>query len=186
MNNNWICPKCASQNNPRRNVCWQCGFTRPKEQVAKDGPPTMPASATVRTESIPKVSYCSSCGKQIPESSAFCLHCGTPIGVQASKAPPTWEYNDFVLVYNHRGAWGYSWSTWNIACHYWNGHQAHILTELQKHLDDGWQSISEIGPSGFEVVEAETFAQKLFLSLSRDVIVVEFRVKMRRKSSTDK
>jgi len=95
--------------------------------------------------------YCPSCGKQIPDNSAFCSHCGKPTTPSPPLQPVTeWEYKDFSL------SWPPGTTGWISAHHYtepaarldyWHNYQSAIMPELQPLLDDGWQPLTEIGPA---------------------------------------
>jgi carbohydrate binding protein with CBM4/9 domain len=89
MKKNWICPKCASQNNPRGNVCWKCGFDRIGAAEGQEGQVigfesvNKPSSeSTPRTEpqatygASPRLKPCPYCGKLIPEAAIVCHFCG--------------------------------------------------------------------------------------------------------------
>lgn len=41
--------------------------------------------------------FCPSCGKEIPDSSSFCLHCGKPVAVQAAAPPRVTKSRRWVL-----------------------------------------------------------------------------------------
>ena len=45
--------------------------------------------------------YCPTCGKEIPNHSKFCLHCGASVTnpSSSSNTPVEWEYKDFVRVW---------------------------------------------------------------------------------------
>jgi hypothetical protein len=34
---------------------------------------------------------------------------------------------------------------------FWSSHQAYLLMELRKEINDGWKPITEVGPSAFKV-----------------------------------
>jgi hypothetical protein len=100
--------------------------------------------------------YCPSCGKQIPDASAFCSHCGKPTNLQASPSPVSpsalveWEYRDFTITWNQGEA------GWVAADHYpepaarlyyWQNIQSSVMPQLQQLLDEGWQPVTEIGPA---------------------------------------
>jgi hypothetical protein len=100
--------------------------------------------------------YCPSCGKQIPDASAFCLHCGksTNLPAPSSAVSPStvveWEYRDFTIT------WRQGESGWVAAdsypepaarLYYWQNIQSYVMPELQKLLDEGWQPVTEIGPA---------------------------------------
>ncbi len=103
--------------------------------------------------------YCPTCGKQISDSSKFCLHCGNPITqvVQQDEidTPANWEYKWFSWElkkgqgghYNLQGMYGATYTEQSARLFFWNNTQAKVLPEFQRELDAGWQSLSEIGPS---------------------------------------
>jgi len=107
---------------------------------------------------------CLSCGKEIPDQSTFCLHCGTlaapsiaPVSMPVSQAPVEWEYQDFVQIWPPgRRGWicisdrsGYTIPEARI--YFWQETQAAITKELQKWLDDGWEPVGEVGPSAIQL-----------------------------------
>lgn len=100
--------------------------------------------------------YCPSCGKQIPDASEICSHCGKPISLRApssaisTPAAVEWEYRDFTITWN-KGQTG-----WVAAEHYpepaarmyyWQNIQSSVMPDLQILLDEGWQPVTEIGPA---------------------------------------
>jgi hypothetical protein len=99
--------------------------------------------------------YCPSCGKQAPDNSTFCLHCGKPMAKVTSTASVTeWDYKDFKLT------WAQGKTGWVSAHHYaepsarlyyWQNYQSMIMRDLQKLLDEGWRPIGEIGPAGINL-----------------------------------
>lgn len=114
--------------------------------------------------------YCSSCGKVIPESSSFCMHCGAPIQIVVSVDPPKitpeWEYRDFVYEIPRKGcAWvplsGNNAYTFNSAkLFFWSEYQRTLMPLLQKWYDLGWEPIDEVGPSSFEIRECRDYRNR--------------------------
>jgi hypothetical protein len=104
---------------------------------------------------------CPSCGKQIPQDSTFCLHCGFPIPktISISPAPkseiPSWEHKDFVYDFPAGCMWarigegGYTEA--GARLEFWQNYQKDILRELQKWTDQGWQPIDEVGPASIQI-----------------------------------
>jgi hypothetical protein len=152
--------------------------------------------------------YCPSCGKQTPENSTFCLHCGTRIAsprvvpTPARQIPIEWEYQDFVYRWSPGQIWvnvgrqGYTMPA--ARAWFWQEYQRQIMSDLQKWLDEGWEPISEVGPSSIEVrtfqsIKTSAFGWLVVITLSifmlglplllmRDAYAepTEFRLQMRR------
>jgi zinc ribbon protein len=108
--------------------------------------------------------YCPSCGKQIPEKSQFCLHCGNSISmpsqptIESAPEPVEWEYRDFVYKWEHKQTW-YRTAKYNemqARVDIWMNYQSKIAVELQKWLDQGWSPIGEVGASG---IRLNTYSQ---------------------------
>lgn len=107
--------------------------------------------------------YCPSCGKQIPDNSMFCLHCGTSIAVPRDVAstvrgPIEWEYKEFVWTpppdrSDHWYLGKVSYAT--VRLESWSKYRPMILAELQKSLDEGWETVTEIGPDCWQMREWE-------------------------------
>ena len=122
--------------------------------------------------------YCPSCGKEIPDQSTFCLHCGRRIVakavepptqemdmhapfvsravVAAPKKPTEWEYKDFAIKYSpgergkvYIGPGGYTIPGGRLF--FWQSAQASIMKKLQGWLDEGWQPIGEVGPACYQI-----------------------------------
>ena len=130
--------------------------------------------------------FCQACGKEILEDAIYCSRCGTKVAKTAGKeaAVPEWEYDDFVMVWRdaryHKV--GYALSLMDTARNWWPSVQQYILEEYQKWLDEGWESITEVGPSALVLEEGRQF-DPLGGRLMRPVRFKEFRVKMRRKKA---
>lgn len=95
--------------------------------------------------------YCPSCGKETPDGSAFCLHCGKSVSAPASsQAITSWEYQDYTLTWNP-GETGWvsaeAYSEPSARLYFWQNIQPMVMQELQPLLDEGWQPITEIGPA---------------------------------------
>lgn len=115
--------------------------------------------------------YCPTCGKQISDNSRFCLHCGNPI-TQVTKqdeidTPVNWEYRWFSWEYKEgqgghydlHGAYGVTWTEQSARLFFWNNMQASVLPAFQKELDEGWQPLSEIGPSAVLFQKHDTWLE---------------------------
>ncbi len=126
--------------------------------------------------------FCPSCGKNVPESSSFCLHCGSSITnpKAASDKQIEWEYCDYIVEYKSGEGGKYPLTIGEnentIRLAVWNSDQLIRLSDIQKWLDKGWQSVSQIGPSGYSFRQGGGG----FLGGTPYLTVVEFRVKMRR------
>jgi len=121
-----------------------------------------------------KIMYCPSCGKEIPDKSAFCLLCGEPIKVASVTTKKTTEW---VYIYYTR--------IWNKGIRYnldliperlvrldiWSKIQDVILPEIQTLcIDTGMEPVTEIGPSAF-----------IFQQIGNQLNLVAFRVRFRRQ-----
>jgi zinc-ribbon domain len=147
--------------------------------------------------------HCPTCGKQIPENSTFCLHCGArvtaPSGSTRQQVSTEWEHKDFVYVWNENDR-PYvnmdrpnSPSVADTRLQFWQGKQAEIRRLLQQWLDEGWEPIGEIGPASIQLRECkmkdiknknsdDKYGSLLsfgLLGLERAVQPYEFRVQMR-------
>ncbi len=152
--------------------------------------------------------YCPSCGKETPENSTFCLHCGNRIAAPGiaptpvQQAPVEWEYKDFVYKWSPGQIWvnvgrqGYTMPA--ARAWFWQEYQRYIMDELQKWLDEGWEPVGEVGPSSIEVrtftsAKLSTFGWLFIIVLSLFTLFLpllfiwdqyaeptEFRLKMRR------
>lgn len=117
-----------------------------------------------------------------------------------------WEQKDFVFEYNPGWSWvridsGSGNTPSEARQYFWQESQRFVLPKLQKWRDDGWEPVSEVGPSAIELryykSMGKTFGDKLlgFLALavslgflvfwvrSEYVEPKEFRVTMRRKKT---
>lgn len=102
--------------------------------------------------------YCPTCGKQTPDNSAFCLHCGSKIDNASVGKTTDWEYKEFVWGYKQHysqppsaqiGDGGYTIP--GAKLFFWQETQKKILVDLQKELDNGWTPITEVGPSAIQI-----------------------------------
>ncbi len=117
--------------------------------------------------------YCPSCGKEIPDKSTFCLQCGEPI---KAKSVTTKKTTEWVYIYYTR--------IWNKGIRYnldsiheqlvrldiWSKVQNIILPEIQTLIDNGMESVTEIGPSAF-----------IFQQSGNQLDLAAFRVKFRKQ-----
>lgn len=100
--------------------------------------------------------YCPSCGKETPDHSTFCLHCGKPTDISSKPVQVTteWEYHDLHLDFPH-GTSGWvkcdAYSESAARLYFWQKVQQTLLPKLQEVFDKGWQPISEVGPSCIEL-----------------------------------
>lgn len=99
--------------------------------------------------------YCPSCGKEIPDKSQFCSHCGSPIVITPtpSNAHIEWEHIHFSWTWDRGKGGSYPLSSGRSEplgrAQFWGDNQGRILPDLQRYLDKGWQPITEVGPNAF-------------------------------------
>jgi hypothetical protein len=96
--------------------------------------------------------YCPSCGKQISDNSRFCSHCGTSIAEnKENEIPAKLEYQWFSWEWKSGQGGRYDLGVGKneqlARLFFWNDVQSKVLPSLQKELDQGWQPVSEVGPS---------------------------------------
>jgi len=124
--------------------------------------------------------YCRSCGKETPANSQFCSHCGTLVTVHKSATaalhrPVQWEYKDYIYNWPRGHIWanvgqkGYTLPATRLE--FWSDSQRQIRSELQKWLDDGWEPVGEVGPTGIQVreyssIKASPFGMVIIIGLS--------------------
>jgi protein associated with RNAse G/E len=123
--------------------------------------------------------YCPSCGKEIPDASAFCLHCGKPLSLPEKKIE--YEYHDLVIdvsdTKNKMWVATDTYTTVAARLHFWQSLQATILTGIQDYLDNGWQPMTEVGP-GMMNIKHESAA--FFGNPPDRYVCVGFTLKLRR------
>lgn len=100
--------------------------------------------------------YCPSCGKQIPDKSAYCLHCGKPTGLSLPTPTVTeWDYDIYVYSFLFSGMRARigkgAYSESEAKLEFWQNHQDLILEELQIWYDHRWEPVGEIGPAGIKI-----------------------------------
>jgi len=101
--------------------------------------------------------FCPSCGKETPENSKFCLHCGAPTNsVEKSSIGPSgsiqWEYKDYIMdppPDPEAIATPDMLSTARVQ--WWSEVRPLVMEQLQKWYEDGWQPVSSIGPDCIEI-----------------------------------
>ena len=136
--------------------------------------------------------YCSACGKQVPDNSKFCMHCGhkldMPQGVvqlQGAKSQTLIEYEYSVISWPPAAGKKYidfvprdgeerTSSAGEVHARqlFWDRWQSRILPVVQERKDAGWIPISEIGPGCMAVTDqkpgsgfmGEVFASMMNLS----------------------
>lgn len=99
--------------------------------------------------------YCPSCGKEIPDSSKFCLHCGSSVPtpavpiIESQPEQLQWQYKEYVYAWSHDQTWYNSrqYDDAHVRTDVWLSYQSRIGEELQKWYDEGWEPIGEVGPS---------------------------------------
>jgi hypothetical protein len=125
--------------------------------------------------------YCPSCGKNVPDNSKFCLHCGFSITAPESPVDRQveWEYQDYLLQWGAGDGGRYPLSEGEnentIRLEIWNNQQSWILPQIQELLDNGWQPVTHVGPAAFSF----RYHNGGLLG-ARYIEVNEFRVKMRK------
>jgi hypothetical protein len=130
---------------------------------------------------------CPNCNEEISYTSTSCPKCMVRlVNKEESKIQGEYEYRDFIFPINGSGNWGKLHTDLSVAQQYWTDYQSKILPEIQKWLDKGWQTVSEVGASAiiieevphgcFTIMFDETRAK-----LTRNLEIKEIRVKLRRK-----
>lgn len=126
--------------------------------------------------------YCPSCGKNVPDNSKFCLHCGSSIIASSTETIVEWDNKDFVLEWKQGTGGKYYVNEQNShntnRLQVWSDTQSWILPKIQEWLDDGWQPVTEIGPSAISFRSTTGAIGYIFAVITFEVS--EFRVKMRR------
>jgi len=66
----------------------------------------------------------------------------------------SYEYFDYILDWPDKptatiGAMVGNENTWRIDL--WSQHQYRIMSDIQRYIDDGWEPVTEVGPSGFDI-----------------------------------
>lgn len=109
--------------------------------------------------------HCPSCGKEIPTDSMFCLHCGSAVSASVTVPSIEWEYWDFIYTWppDDRPSVELSPSELRplilskLPEEFWRERQVVIMTELQKWLDQGWESVTGVGPTTIRLREYHSF-----------------------------
>ncbi len=125
--------------------------------------------------------YCPSCGKEIPDKSAFCLHCGKPINFTTAptNVVTEWEYKDYEGFENYLksiGTAGANLSYSDIVQHTWSEIRPLVFNDIQAWLDDGWEPLTPIGSDSMKV---ETQSGGLFGGMN--IYLTGVTIKMRRR-----
>jgi DNA-binding CsgD family transcriptional regulator len=101
--------------------------------------------------------FCRYCGKQVPEESAFCQHCGNQLGVcqqTAASQPKAWERMTMVINFR-RGEAGWvaeeAYTAPVAQQSFWNDAQALIQEVETMAADEGWQPLGRHGPACVEL-----------------------------------
>ena len=103
--------------------------------------------------------YCSSCGNQIPDNSKFCNICGARTDSTSAQTIKEWEYHDFIMPWKSDqlvvrvGGGNPNLGPDQALTAFWQDFQSEVRLELQKWLDKGWQSITEVGPAAVKIEE---------------------------------
>jgi RNA polymerase subunit RPABC4/transcription elongation factor Spt4 len=164
-NNVKICPSCASRNSEDAWNCVSCGET---------------LSLADLRQMLTR--QCANCGRNTPEDAEFCPYCGhlivafrrvkpsaaqpsaaQPSAAQPSAAQPSagWEYREFIYRFSPReyllpfGKDAETFTPVQARREIWELHQAEILRELHRWLDEGWEPIGEVGPAAIELEHIE-------------------------------
>src|SRR4030066_2429974 len=127
------------------------------------------------------IMFCPSCGKNVPDNSKFCLHCGSSLSTPVANinVPTEWEYHDYFRTWKP-GEGGRYHLTDNenentIRLHLWNQLQSVILPEIQQLEDKEWQPVTQVGPAAFSFrYHDRGWTYDPYLEIT------EFRVKMRK------
>ena len=110
--------------------------------------------------------FCPYCGTQIPDDASFCSKCGKPQAVTrpASEKQTArqieWEYwtwNSGVPTGVYIGSISKASNESGrvsepfVRLQFWQQIQSHVLPIVQKLRDDGWEPITEVGPSALKI-----------------------------------
>jgi hypothetical protein len=100
--------------------------------------------------------YCPSCGKETPEGSQFCSHCGKPITTPTGAGVPMqWEYKDYIWKPPTTTAFATPDMLSTARVQWWSEARPLLTTELQKWFDEGWQPVGSVGPDCMEIEETK-------------------------------
>lgn len=95
--------------------------------------------------------YCPQCGNSISDDSIYCLNCGHHVaGQPAAQSEVEWIYRDIALNYPpkmHGWVRADAYPEPMARQHFWQQEQTDLLEMVQILHDDGWEPVSEIGPS---------------------------------------
>lgn len=101
--------------------------------------------------------FCRYCGNQIPDDSAFCMHCGKPLGVSEATLPSEpiqWQRMTIVIEFR-RGEAGWvaqeKYTSPVAQQHFWNDWQPLIQDLNVMVAEGGWQPLGEHGPACVEL-----------------------------------
>ena len=97
-----------------------------------------------------------------------------------------WYYEDFVYRYppgsRPMGKFGIAVNILQVKHSFWDRYQNELLPIVQQWLDDGWQPVSEIGPSALVIDDQQQskVGQQIWAKMQRKVFLEGIKVKMRK------
>ena len=105
--------------------------------------------------------YCSNCGTQISDDANFCFKCGQqqssrPLSVNQKTSANDWEYWTWEaeppkgMDLGHPKKDG-GLTEFQARLHFWQKIQSRVLPAIQQLRDDGWEPITEVGPSAIKL-----------------------------------
>jgi len=114
--------------------------------------------------------YCSACGKEIPQNSSFCLHCGSNIQNPQEKKEIDWIIQDYTFIFPNDEKpilIGRTYGNTKIEAReeYWNKYNNSIRKQIQKRMNLGWEPIDKPGPDCIDLKEQGSYVTPLTFRL---------------------
>ncbi len=133
--------------------------------------------------------YCSNCGAQIPDDANFCSNCGRsqsprPTKVKQEASVKEWEYWTWeagvpsgLHIDSIKGKYGEKKTPEPyVRLQFWQKIQSRVLPVVQSLSDDGWESITEVGPAALILERPKvnfTNGADVFNFLLKDIIFAD-------------